>query len=153
MPKAKEKKYELKTNEHMEEYMGLMISWANKYTKRNLGEFDDMRQEVFMVYMRTCDTYNPNVGKFSTYLYTSLRNHMYRLLENKGREIQTVSLDNQLEEEQFIDLLESDYIFIDIDAPIIKMRYKGKTMTDIAKILGVSRTEAYRMLEEERKKF
>ena len=154
MPKQEKKKYELKSNEHIEQYMGLIVSWANRYTKRGLGEFEDMRQEAFMVYMGACDAYNPNMGKFSTFLYTSLKNHMLNMIRNKSKEIQTVSIDAMYgEENEYIDMIESDYIHIGDDCPIIEMRYKGMTMVEIAEVLGVSRREAYRLLEKEQKNF
>ena len=151
MGKQPKKKYELKSNEHLEQYMGLIISWASKYTKRGLGEFEDMRQEAFMVYMNSCDAYNPNKGKFSTFLYTSLRNHMINMIRLKSKDINTLSLESLCDDGcNFIDMIESEHVYIEKETPIINMRYRGIPMVDIAKILGVSRREAYRLLEKEK---
>lgn len=152
MPKENTKSYELKTNEHMEQFMGLMVSWASKYVNRGLGEFDDMLQETFMVYLNACESFNEKLGRFSTFLYTSLKNHMLDMIEYKAKDLPTVSLDNYYEEDSFLEILESDYNYISDDTPIIKLRYEGKTMNEIAKLFGVSRRQIYYMLEEERKK-
>jgi RNA polymerase sigma factor (sigma-70 family) len=73
----------IKSDEHFRKYENLIKAWASTYHRASLGDFDDMYQEASMVYLRSCDAYKPNMSKFSTFLYTSLRNNMFDMIRKK----------------------------------------------------------------------
>lgn len=146
------KKLKLKTDEHYKEYENLLFQWAHIYTRWGLGEFEDMKQEASMMYLKACDTHDMERGAFSTHLVTILRNNGYDMLRKEYREPDIVSLDEEINSEDgftYLDLLENNEYYM--DGQIMQLLYKGFNMTEIADLLDVSRSTAYRKLEKERK--
>ena len=143
-----------KSDEHFLKYYKLITKWAHIYTGAFLGEYDDMLQEASMVYLRACDTYNKDMSKFSTFLYTLLRNNFYDMIRKRDREPMVLSLDEEVgttedgEVVTHLDFLESQDKFF--HGEIMQMLYKGMNITDIANHLGVNRSTVYRRLEKER---
>ena len=143
----------LKSNEHFNDYIKLINKWATIYTNAYLGDYDDMFQEASMVYLKACDKYNSKRGKFSTLLYTMLRNNFFDMLRDRKKQIETVSLDKET--------ASGDYSFLDtipskdlhLDGEIMNMLYRGMTITDISKHLKIDRSTVYRRLEKERNNY
>lgn len=137
----------LKSNEHFNEYIKLINKWATIYKNAYLGDYDDMFQEASMVYLKACDKFNPKRGKFSTLLYTMLRNNFFDMLRVKKKELYTYSLDEG-NDYTLLDTIPSKDVYF--DGEIMTMLYKGMTITDISKHLKVDRSTVYRRLEKER---
>ena len=150
-------KLTIKSDEHFRKYENLIKSWASTYHRANLGDFDDMYQEASMVYLRTCDAYKENMSKFSTFLYTSLRNNMFDMLRKKKNEIELLSLDAPIgegddeESMTFIDTIPSEHHHV--EGEIMRMLYQGMNITEISRYLKVNRSTVYRRLEKEREHY
>ena len=151
------KTLKFKTDEHFLAYEKLIRKWAHMYVDAELGDFDDMFQEASMVYLRACDTYNSNMSKFSTFLYTLLRNNFFDMIRKRNvrRNVEdTLPLDAEIgvgedgELTSFLDMIETKDVHF--DGEIMQMLYKGMSVTDIASHLGVNRSTVYRRLEKER---
>ncbi len=154
----KSKSVDLGTDAHLEKYMGLIVSWAKRYVGYGICDFDDARQECFMVYLNSCKNYDNKKAKFSTYLNKSLQHNMYRMLREAGKNIPTLSLDAFLgNDEDGVSLLDAipspvEFKFVP-DTPIVKLRCAGYTMQQIADEMGVSRPTVYKRLRKEQKKY
>lgn len=82
----------------------LIISSIRRYYNR-IDQYDDLIQEGYEIILKAIENYNPNRGvKFLGYVKAMLR---YGYLE-KHREKQILSLNEPLEEGEFIDLLEGN---------------------------------------------
>lgn len=140
----------LKTDKHLLLYNKMINKWAGLYFRKNLGEFEDMLQECYMVYLKACDTYDENRGAFSTHLTTLLRNTMYYKLRQINREPIILSLDVQKSDahDSFLNLVENHYFELD---GFVGLIYKGYTVSEIHRELGISRRKVYKQLEKERK--
>ncbi|MCF6463958.1 hypothetical protein C3E89_11420 [Clostridium sp. Cult1] len=80
----------------------LIISSIRRYYNK-IDQYDDLIQEGYEIILKAIENYNPNRGvKFLGYVKAMLR---YGYLE-KHREKQILSLNEPLEEGEFIDLLE-----------------------------------------------
>lgn len=145
------KELKLKSEKHLEKYQGLIRKWASIYTKNNLGSFEDMLQEAYMVYIDACNKYNPDKAKFSTFLTVLLRNHLYYMKRQKQKELDTLSLDVQLPDahEPFISLIENHHFVL--EGEFINELYKGKAISQISREKGISRRKVKDKIEEERK--
>lgn len=143
-----------KTDEHFMKYQKMIAKWSHIYVNNDLGDFDDMYQEVSMVYLRACDSYQKNKSKFSTYLHKSIRNNMIDLLRKRNKEPMILSLDKKIgvnnggEELTHLDVLVSNDVHF--EGEIMEMLYKGMNITEIAEYLGINRSTVYRRLEKER---
>lgn len=142
---------ELKSNEHYNEYIKLISKWAGIYTNAHLGDYDDMFQDASMVYLKACDKFNSKRGKFSTLLYTMLRNSFFDKIRDNKKQIETLSLDNYIKntDYNFLDSIPSTELQF-FDGEIMTMLYQGLTITDISKELNIDRSTVYRRLEKER---
>lgn len=82
----------------------LIISSIRRYYNR-IDQYDDLIQEGYETILQAIENYDPNRGvKFLGYIKTMLK---YRYLE-KHREKQFLSLNEPLDEGEFIDFLEGD---------------------------------------------
>lgn len=82
----------------------LIISSIRRYYNK-IDQYDDLIQEGYEIILKAIENYNPNRGvKFLGYVKAMLR---YGYLE-KHREKQILSLNEPLEEGEFIDLLEGN---------------------------------------------
>lgn len=140
----------LKSNEHFNDYIKLINKWATIYKNAYLGTYDDMFQEASMVYLKACDKFDSKRGKFSTLLYTMLRNNFFDMLRVKKKEIYTYSLDEG-NDYSLLDTIPSKDVYF--DGEIMTMLYRGMTITDISKHLKVDRSTVYRRLEKERDEY
>jgi len=59
-------------------------------------DVEDLAQEVFLKVFRALDRFDPERAKFTTWVYTFVRNHCYDVL--KRRRLPTASLDEQPED-------------------------------------------------------
>lgn len=59
-------------------------------------DVEDLAQEVFLKVFRALDRFDPDRAKFTTWVYTFVRNHCYDVL--KRRRVPTSSLDEQPED-------------------------------------------------------
>lgn len=141
------KELPLKSNEHFLQHQKLIQKWANIYVNAHLGDIDDMVQEASMVYLKACDKYNSKRGKFTTLLFTMLRNNFFDLLRVKKKEIYTFSLDEGNDYTLLDTIATHDYHF---DGEIMTMLYRGYSVSQIAKELKIDRSTVYRRLEKER---
>ena len=91
---------------NLKDYERLLASLSHKALRRATArgyaiEFDDLFQEAKITFVHAMEKFNPELGvKFSTYLWTSVKNNLLRL-EGKVGDVQrrTVSIDRQLDED------------------------------------------------------
>lgn len=101
-----------------QDYEKLLAALSHKARRRAeatgiVVEFEDLFQEARMTFMRARETFDPEKGaKFSTYLWTSVRNNLKRIESNvRARQMRTTSMDCTIGEEgdsTFHDIIAAD---------------------------------------------
>lgn len=152
----KKSNLEPKSDEHLQQYMGTIKTWAGQYYKKGLCEFEDCLQEGFMVYLKACDLYDPKRKvKFNTFLNMLLRNRMYDMMKEDNQDAIVFSLDEPLfsdeEDGSYLSRVKSSYVYLDND--FVHLIYKGYSLRELSEILNVHRKTVTKRLEEDRKKY
>ena len=99
------------TNEHFEEYYGLILDFFNKQKSlSNLIGKDDFWQELCMGYLKSCELYDEKKGGFSTYLFHNLQGVAHKMWRNYYKNKNNFSLNSLVYEEdgeglEYVDVL------------------------------------------------
>lgn len=149
----KKSKSKLKTDEHLAEHMGTLVKWAGICNVHLKEDFDDCLQDNMMVYLSACDKFDETKGSsFNSYLYNLLKWHYVDKLKKKNKEPEIISLDITFDEDlKLIDQIPNTPN--PIHTPIVMLRYKGYTMSEIAEMLNMSERTVYRLWEKEKEEY
>jgi len=58
------------------------IAWSMKNKNANL-EWEDLLQEAYVAYLEAIQTYDPNKGKATTYIYRCVKNHLLQYINKQ----------------------------------------------------------------------
>ena len=66
-------------------YERILNKIAFKYSHINsLYSYEDLKSESYIALVKAAESYDPGRGTFSTFLFTSLNNHLYRVVNGKS---------------------------------------------------------------------
>ena len=73
------------TEEIWDQYYNLIYKMCHKYQYINwMFDIDDLLSESYICLKQCYESYDPGRGSFSTFLFTSLNNHLYRVVNGKS---------------------------------------------------------------------
>ena len=73
------------TEEIWDQYYNLIYKMCRKYQYINwMFDIDDLLSESYICLKQCYESYDPGRGSFSTFLFTSLNNHLYRVVNGKS---------------------------------------------------------------------
>lgn len=86
-----------KFNDFYKKYLPKLIWYCNKYCKDN-EKACDYSEEAIMIALQKIDQFDPEKARFSTWLFTIARNHVFQELK-KGKRLPVISMDMPVDED------------------------------------------------------
>jgi RNA polymerase sigma factor (sigma-70 family) len=77
----------------------MINSRAQEYSSKYSMDFEEAKSKALEVFMKIIDDYNPDFGKFGTYLYSSLQSIGHDLMKEIDRGDKHVSMDQEIDED------------------------------------------------------
>lgn len=137
---------------NLKKYESMIRLLCHRYSSAAYQEedFEDLFQECCLICMKIEKKHNPDKGKFSTFLYTSIRNYLITRIAkvDKTKEGRVNLNEKILDREQKESVWEMLPELNELETSIIDMKLSGMSNREIMEHYGFTNTTYYRLYNE-----
>ncbi len=139
-----------KLGQLIDEHYGLLVSQAISFNPRNKDDLEDYIQIGCIGMIKGIQTFDANIGKFSTYICTCIRNEIIDYLRseklNKNFVLGSSFYAEYLDHDKIWEMLPDN--IDDKEKKVIELKLNGNTRKEIAKKIGKTENQVRYIIQK-----